>query len=149
MSYPCQDGHVIHPPGRLPNPSVWKGCPPVACQFCRSTRLDFQAYGDNYAWCADCRRESGPVSRTACWAAMKILRDLGGNAQTWNPLREMVEQLHASKATADGPDLDLTFPKMSHAAYLALRALTCCDRDWTLALALLQEWAARTCEQGG
>jgi len=47
---------------------------------------------------------------------MQFVRGMGGNAQTWDPLGDMADQLRASKATADRPDLDLELPDMSHGA---------------------------------
>jgi hypothetical protein len=143
---PCEGGHVLHPPGPFPHPDPWKGCPPAACQWCGSMRLDFRCYGNNYAWCQDCYRESAPVSKAACWAAMQNVRSMGGNAQTWDPLSDMLDRLHASRVTPRQADPDLVLPSMSHASALALRALTRCDRDPARAIAFLQAWAAGTCE---
>lgn len=118
----------------------------MACQWCGSAQLDFRRYGNNYAWCADCYRQSDPVSATACWAAMQLVRRMGGNAQTWDPLDDMLGQLRSSKATTKRADPGLELPSMSHAECLALRAIARCGRDGARAIALLQEWAADACD---
>jgi hypothetical protein len=78
---------------------------------------------------------------------MRLVRGMRGNAQTWDPLSDMVDRLSSSKATAarQGPDLKL--PGLSHAECLALRALTHCDQDAPRALTLLQEWGANICDR--
>lgn len=77
---------------------------------------------------------------------MRFVRNMRGNAQTWDPLGNMIDQLRSSKATAERADLDLKLPSLNHGECLALRALTRCDQDSARAIALLQEWSADTCD---
>jgi len=80
---------------------------------------------------------------------MRLVRSMGRNAQTWDPLGDMVDQLRSSKATAEQADADLELPSMSHAKCLALRALTRCDQDGVRAITLLQPWATDACDGRG
>lgn len=128
MSKLCPSGHEVRPPGPLwLEESKWTGCPPADCQFCGCAELDLACYGRNYAWCTRCHRMSAPVSASACWVAMKIVREKAGNAQVWDPLTEV------------------EVPDLSHAEGLALRALTRFDRDVPRAIEALQAWAAAAC----
>lgn len=76
---------------------------------------------------------------------MLLVRTMGRNVQTWDPLGDMIEQLSASKAENADPDLKLT--SMSHADCLALRALSRCGQNSTRAITLLQECAAEACDR--
>lgn len=78
---------------------------------------------------------------------MRLVRGMGGNAQTWDPLGDMIDRLRSGKATASCQDPDLQLPDLSHAECHALRALTRCDQDGARAITLLQEWAANSCDR--
>ena len=139
----CPSGHDVRAPGRLwLEEETWTGCPPAECQFCGCVELDLTRFGCNYAWCTRCYRMSAPISAAACWAAMKIVREKAGNAQTWDPLAEMASLLSAA-STEDARKAPL--PDLGHAEALALRALSRCDRDVARALESLQAWAAVAC----
>ncbi len=121
---------------------TWAGCPPEECQFCGCAELDLTYYGCNYAWCTKCYRMSVPISTSACWAAMKIVREKAGNAQTWDPLSEMASLLDAAPV---GCAREVELTALSHAEALALRALARSDRDVAGAIESLQALAAVAC----
>ena len=87
---------------------------------------------------------SAPISASACWAAMKIVRKKAGNAQTWDPLTEMTTLLNEASVVGDTREAELS--DLTHAEALALRALMRCDRVVARALESLQAWAAATCQ---
>ena len=119
------------------------GCPPAECQFCGCVELDLAYYGRNYAWCTRCHRMSVPISASACWTAMKVVREKAGNAQTWDPLTTMTTLLSAAPA---GSTREVELPDLLHAEALALRALSRCDRAVTRAIESLRAWAAAACD---
>jgi hypothetical protein len=141
----CPAGHAVRPsgPGREEGERAWAGCPPTECQFCGCVDLNLTYYGCNYAWCTKCCRMSVPISTTACWAAVKIVHEKAGNAQTWDPLATMTSLLEAAPI---GATREVKLPKLTHAEALALRALSRSACDVARTIESLQAWAAAACD---
>lgn len=125
------DSRTVSPPGKFPPSDPDPGIAPKNCQSCGSSRLDFEHYGLNYAWCEDCTKMSVPVSAQACWNAIMLIRGMGENFRNWDPLAMAIGLLQ------DGvKDLGRT----SHEEQLAIRARKRVYGDPKAAIAILQVW---------
>jgi hypothetical protein len=118
-----------------------RGMPAADCQWCGST-LDSSYYSQDrqdYRYCRACFRMSVPVTAEAAWAAMRIVRAKGDNAQLWSPLVDMGQRIEEGSVGKDARHVKL--PSFSHAELLAMRALLRSGNDTQAAIGVLSTWA--------
>ena len=84
-----------------------------------------------------------PVSRDACWAAIKVVWGRAGHARTWDPLMTAMSLLLAAPVDDVG---SVELPRVTHADALALRALMRFDRSVPRAIEIMQAWAQAACD---